>query len=88
MDCFNLYTKVEKLSEQDYYYCSKCKTSQPSTKKFDFWSLPPVLVIHLKRFSFSDDEKREKNDTQVELPRRDLDLSNYLLNKNVNKTTK
>ena len=87
MDCFNLYTKVEELSEQDYWYCSKCKAHQPSTKKFDLWSLPPVLVIHLKRFSYSR-SYRDKIDTQVEFPLTELDLSSYLLNKNVNKTTK
>ncbi len=88
LDCFNLYTKTEELSEQDYWYCSECKTHQPSTKKFDLWSLPPVLVIHLKRFSYSR-LYRDKIETQVDFPLNDLDLSSYLINKNeVKKTTK
>jgi ubiquitin C-terminal hydrolase len=80
-DCFNLYTKIEELSEQDYWFCSKCKKHQPSTKKFDLWSLPPVLVVHLKRFSYSR-LYRDKLDTLVEFPLTDLEMSNYLINKN------
>ena len=79
-DCFNLYTKTEDLSEHDYWYCSKCKNHQPSTKKFDLWSLPQVLVVHLKRFSYSR-LYRDKIDTLVEFPLTDLDMSSYLINK-------
>jgi ubiquitin C-terminal hydrolase len=80
-DCFNLYTKTEKLSENDYWYCSKCKDHVPSTKKFDLWSLPKVLVVHLKRFSYSRNY-RDKIDTVVDFPIRDLDLSEYLIHGN------
>lgn len=80
-ECFNLYTKVEELSEQDYWYCSKCKTHKPSTKKFDLWKLPQVLVVHLKRFSYSR-LYRDKIDTLVEFPLTDLDMEPYLISKN------
>jgi ubiquitin carboxyl-terminal hydrolase 4/11/15 len=86
-DCFNLYTKTEELSEQDYWHCSKCKSHQASTKKFDLWSLPEVLVVHLKRFSYSR-SYRDKIDTQVEFPIKDLDMSSYLINKNPTTPTK
>ena len=86
-DCFNLYTKTEELSEQDYWYCSKCKSHQASTKKFDLWSLPEVLVVHLKRFSYSR-LYRDKIDTLVDFPLKDLDMSSYLINKNSTTTTK
>jgi ubiquitin carboxyl-terminal hydrolase 15 len=79
-DCFDLYTKKEELSDQDFWYCSKCKAHQPSTKKFDLWSLPQVLVVHLKRFQYSR-LYRDKIDTKVEFPLVDLDLSSYLINK-------
>lgn len=26
---------------------------QPATKKMDLWRLPPVLIVHLKRFYFN-----------------------------------
>ena len=36
-----------------FRYCPNCKKHQQATKKFDLWTLPKVLVIHLKRFSYS-----------------------------------
>jgi hypothetical protein len=86
-DCFNLYTKTEELSEQDYWYCTKCKGHQASTKKFDLWSMPQVLVVHLKRFSYTR-SYRDKIDTLVDFPLKDLDMSNYLINKNSSTPTK
>jgi hypothetical protein len=86
-DCFNLYTKTEELSEQDYWYCTKCKGHQASTKKFDLWSLPQVLVVHLKRFSYTR-SYRDKIDTLVDFPLKDLDMSKYLINQNSSTTTK
>jgi ubiquitin carboxyl-terminal hydrolase 4/11/15 len=86
-DCFNLYTKTEELSEQDYWYCNKCKSHQASTKKFDLWSLPEVLVVHLKRFSYSR-TYRDKIDTLVDFPLKDLDMSKYLIDQNSSTTTK
>ncbi|CAF0837839.1 unnamed protein product [Brachionus calyciflorus] len=84
-DCFNLYTKMEDLSEQDYWYCSKCKQHQKSTKKFDLWSLPKVLVVHLKRFSYTR-YSRDKIDALVDFPIKDLDMSSYLINKSTGET--
>lgn len=84
-ECFSLYTKTEDLSNQDYWYCSKCKAHQASTKKFDLWKLPPVLVVHLKRFSY-DRMYRDKIDTLVDFPLADLDMAPYLINKNAGNT--
>uniref|UniRef100_A0A3P8XTK5 Ubiquitin carboxyl-terminal hydrolase n=1 Tax=Esox lucius TaxID=8010 RepID=A0A3P8XTK5_ESOLU len=52
-----------------------------STKKLDLWSLPPVLVIHLKRFSYSR-YMRDKLDSLVDFPLTDLDMSEFLINPN------
>lgn len=84
-DCFSLYTKIEELSEQDYWYCPKCKSHQASTKKFDLWKLPNVLVVHLKRFSCTR-LYRDKLDSLVDFPVKDLDMSSYLINKNAGET--
>jgi ubiquitin C-terminal hydrolase len=83
-DCFNLFTKKEELSDSDLWYCPKCKKHQHATKQMDLWSLPPVLIIHLKRFSYSR-IYRDKIDTLVEFPIRNLDLNSYI--QNVNKST-
>lgn len=48
-------------------YCPNCKKHQQATKKFDLWSLPKILVVHLKRFSYSR-YCRDKLDTVVLFP--------------------
>jgi len=44
----------------------------------DIWKLPPVLLIHLKRFSY-EGMWRRKLQTYVDFPLQDLDLKNYVL---------
>lgn len=78
-DCITQFTNVERLGAEDPWYCPKCKRHQQATKKFDIWSAPKVLIIHLKRFSFSR-SWRDKIDTLVEFPVDDLDMSKYVLN--------
>lgn len=88
-DCITQFTNVERLGTNDPWYCSKCKKHQQATKKFDIWSLPKVMIIHLKRFSFSR-SWRDKIDTLVEFPVKNLDMSEYVLNpaqKNAKKLT-
>ncbi|KAF3696383.1 Ubiquitin carboxyl-terminal hydrolase 15 [Channa argus] len=81
-ECIELFTTVETLEEENPWYCPVCKKHQLATKKLDLWSLPEVLIIHLKRFSYTK-FTREKLDSVVEFPLRDLDFSSYLLRKNL-----
>lgn len=78
-DCITQFTNLERLGADDPWYCPKCKKHQQATKKFDIWSLPKVLIIHLKRFSFSR-SWRDKIDTLVKFPVENLDMSKYVLN--------
>ncbi|NP_001121498.1 ubiquitin carboxyl-terminal hydrolase 15 [Xenopus tropicalis] len=80
-DCIELFTTKEKLGAEDPWYCPNCKEHQQATKKLDLWSLPPVLVVHLKRFSYSR-YMRDKLDTLVDFPISDLDMSTFLINPN------
>nr|XP_006000774.1 PREDICTED: ubiquitin carboxyl-terminal hydrolase 15 isoform X5 [Latimeria chalumnae] len=80
-DCIELFTTKEKLGAEDPWYCPNCKQHQQATKKLDLWSLPPVLVVHLKRFSYSR-YMRDKLDTLVVFPITDLDMSEFLINPN------
>ena len=66
-ECLKLYTSQEKLGADDAWYCPNCQKHQQATKKFDLWSLPEVLVIHLKRFSYNR-YWRDKIDTLIEFP--------------------
>ncbi|TPX40798.1 hypothetical protein SeLEV6574_g06400 [Synchytrium endobioticum] len=47
-DCLKHFLEEEQGLED--WSCSKCKGSR-GVKKLDLWSLPPVLVLHLKRFA-------------------------------------
>uniref|UniRef100_A0A8C6UN10 Ubiquitin carboxyl-terminal hydrolase 15 n=1 Tax=Neogobius melanostomus TaxID=47308 RepID=A0A8C6UN10_9GOBI len=80
-DCIELFTTKEKLGADDPWYCPDCKQHQQATKKLDLWSLPPVLVVHLKRFSYSR-YMRDKLDSLVDFPLKDLDMSEFLINPN------
>ncbi|XP_038864591.1 ubiquitin carboxyl-terminal hydrolase 11-like [Salvelinus namaycush] len=79
-ECIELFTTVEVLEEENPWYCPICKKHQLATKKLDLWSLPEVLIIHLKRFSYTK-YSREKLDIIVDFPLRHLDFSGFLLRK-------
>ncbi|XP_056131166.1 ubiquitin carboxyl-terminal hydrolase 11 [Lampris incognitus] len=79
-ECIELFTTMETLEEENPWYCPVCKKHQLATKKLDLWSLPEILVIHLKRFSYTK-FSREKLDSIVDFPLRDLDFSGCLLKK-------
>jgi len=78
-DCLRAFAKEETLSEEEMWYCNKCKEHRQATKKFDLWRLPEVLVIHLKRFSYSK-YSRDKISTNVAFPLVGLDLSEFTVN--------
>uniref|UniRef100_A0A1A8N702 ubiquitinyl hydrolase 1 n=2 Tax=Nothobranchius rachovii TaxID=451742 RepID=A0A1A8N702_9TELE len=81
-ECIDLFTTVETLEEENPWYCPVCKKHQLATKKLDLWSLPEVLIIHLKRFSYTK-FTREKLETIVDFPLRDLDFSRFLLRRHL-----
>jgi ubiquitin carboxyl-terminal hydrolase 4/11/15 len=79
-DCIELYTTQEKLGADDAWYCPTCKKHQQATKKFDLWSLPRILIIHLKRFVYNR-YHRDKVNRMVQYPVRGLNMSEYIINK-------
>nr|XP_058960785.1 ubiquitin carboxyl-terminal hydrolase 4-like isoform X1 [Pocillopora verrucosa] len=79
-DCIDLFLSKEKLGANDPWYCPSCEKHQQATKKFDLWNLPKILVVHLKRFSYNS-FWRDKLDTVVSFPLRNLDMSAYVINK-------
>lgn len=46
------YSQAELLSAGDQWFCPVCGEKVDAQKKMDLWKLPPVLVLHLKRFEF------------------------------------
>ena len=74
-DCMDLYLKEDVLKGADQYYCEKCKKHVDGTKKQDIWMLPPVLIVHLKRFKYNDYGKvGSKNDASIKYPVAEWDL--------------
>lgn len=47
------YLAEEVLGPADLWHCPKCRTDVRAKKALDVWCLPEVLIIHLKRFSYS-----------------------------------
>lgn len=45
------FTAMETLGEDDMWECPHCKEKRAATKQISFKQLPPVLILHLKRFS-------------------------------------
>ena len=78
-DCIKQFTTTEKLGSDDPWFCPRCKKHQEATKKFDLWNLPKVLIIHMKRFSYSR-FWRDKLDTMVDFPIHGLNMSQYVIN--------
>ena len=74
MDCVRQFTKAEKVSGTNSWFCARCKTHRESAKQLEIWRLPPVLLIHLKRFSFQGKWK-QKLDTNVNFPLSGLNLA-------------
>mmetsp|Transcript_16921 Transcript_16921/g.23942 ORF Transcript_16921/g.23942 Transcript_16921/m.23942 type:complete len:685 (-) Transcript_16921:63-2117(-) len=67
-DCLELFCTVEHLTGANQWYCSKCKEHVDATKKFDLWMLPPILVVHLKRFRYNDYGARSKLNRKMNYP--------------------
>lgn len=79
-DCLNEFEKDEVLSEEDKWYCPRCKEHRRAAKKFDIWKTPDILIVHLKRFS-SSGTRRDKIDAVVDFPIEGLDISHRVLEK-------
>ncbi|KAG2676917.1 hypothetical protein I3760_12G073900 [Carya illinoinensis] len=78
--CLEAFLTEEPLGPDDMWYCPRCKEHRQATKKLDLWMLPDILVVHLKRFSYSRYLKN-KLDAFVNFPIRNLDLSKYVKGK-------
>ncbi|UNI14415.1 Ubiquitinyl hydrolase 1 [Purpureocillium takamizusanense] len=79
-ECLDEFERAEVLSEQDMWYCPRCKEHRRASKKFDLWKTPDILVAHLKRFS-SSGWRRDKLDVLVDFPIEDLDLTSRVIQK-------
>ncbi|XP_077415170.1 ubiquitin carboxyl-terminal hydrolase 43 [Vanacampus margaritifer] len=80
-ECFQLYTKEEQLAPDDAWKCPHCKQLQQGMVKMSLWTLPDILILHLKRFR-QVGERRNKLTTLVHFPLVDLDMTPHVVNRN------
>lgn len=73
--CLRAFTSHERLEQR--YHCARCRAAQPATKVLQIWRLPPILIIHLKRFQYVNN-KWIKSQKVVNFPFQDFDPSPYL----------
>ncbi|CAJ0591137.1 unnamed protein product [Cylicocyclus nassatus] len=57
--------------------CPRCRAPKRASRMTKLWSLPPVVVVHLKRFSMENGDYA-KNTMPVDFDPSRLDLSEYL----------
>lgn len=75
-DALDLFVKKEKLVGDNQWYCGKCAKHCNATKKTDIWVLPPVLMVHLKRFKVDETgQNGEKIRAEMKYPLSGWDLS-------------
>ncbi|KAI9105652.1 hypothetical protein DFS34DRAFT_21539 [Phlyctochytrium arcticum] len=74
-DCLLEYVKEEYLD--DAYKCEGCNTRQQASKSLRLYRCPEILVLHLKRFSYSE-YSRDKIETDVDFPTSKLSLNHVL----------
>lgn len=74
-DCLSSFMKEEILDGNESPTCTKCKKRRSCTKRFSIQKFPPVLVLHLKRFS--QERYSRKITTLVNFPITSLDLSEF-----------
>ena len=78
IDCMDLYTIKEKLSDDEKILNEKTDKREEATKQILFWNLPNILIITLKRFS----NDNTKNDDVIDFPIENLNLSKYVVGYN------
>jgi ubiquitin carboxyl-terminal hydrolase 4/11/15 len=76
-ECFQETAKEEILTEDNAWYCNRCKKLQLASKQLEIWTAPDILVIHLKRFS-SARQFRDKIDVLVDFPVEGLDIKDFV----------
>ncbi|XP_034076178.1 ubiquitin carboxyl-terminal hydrolase 31 [Gymnodraco acuticeps] len=76
--CLQLYTKEEELAPDDAWRCPHCKQLQQGRIKLSLWTLPDVLILHLKRFR-QEGDRRMKMQNMVKFPLMGMDMAPHMV---------
>ncbi len=74
LDLLEHFSKLEQLTEDNKWYCPKCKEHQLAEKKIEIFTCPEILILHLKRF-----KNNSKLGNLVNFPIEGLDMGKYLI---------
>lgn len=75
LDCIEKYCEIEQLDETEMWYCDKCKEHVAAWKHIHLYRMPPILIVHFKRFHYNSiSHRRDKIDLLVDFPLKGLDL--------------
>ncbi|KAJ3063307.1 ubiquitin-specific protease doa4, partial [Podochytrium sp. JEL0797] len=76
-ECLDKFVEIEILDGEDAWTCSRCKCKRRTRKTMTIAKLPPILLVHLKRFYFQGPFK-SKLETYVDFPLASMDLGKYV----------
>ena len=82
VDCLKEFFSKEYLDEDNEWFSPFCKKDVHPIKQIKIWSLPKLLIIHLKRFYYNGNIK--KINKKINFPLYDLDMTSYVDERNIN----
>jgi len=71
------FEKPEKMDGANKWNCPVCKTKREAQKVIKIWRIPPILVIHFKRFK-TDGKWKQKVHTNVKFPLSSLSMNRFV----------
>ena len=78
--CLRRFVWPEQLGSTGRWRCSECGSEDGAVKQLSLARLPPILVLHAKRFEHAGGTRAtaKKLDTYLSFPLEDLDMAPYL----------
>ncbi|KAL6079056.1 hypothetical protein QOT17_001207 [Balamuthia mandrillaris] len=66
--CLRSFSHVEMLDKEDKFFCECCNSLQEAQKRLKIKELPHILIVHLKRFKFTENYQFRKLSYCVSFP--------------------
>ena len=76
-DCLKSFSREEHLDEKNQWFCPKCKELRTAKLSLTLEEIPPILIVHLKRFRKGGGSISKIQDL-VDCPLTDLDMGPYM----------
>lgn len=73
-DCLNEYCKVERLENENAYFNDNTNKKENVDRGTLFWSLPQILIIDIKRYTFTG----KKLQNYIDIPLENVSFSRYI----------